>query len=91
MVYDGELNKLSENYLKTKIVSVKFENLFKGLDIRGVRVISQDKYSANLEIDTERIPMKKLIDELITRYEIADINISGTPIEEVISKIYNRK
>ncbi len=91
IVYDGDVERLKNNYLKNKVVSVKFEDTFKGLKLDGVKIISSDNYSAELEINTEIISIKKLIDYLISKYEIADINISGTPIEEVISQVYSQK
>jgi len=91
MVYDGGIDKLKEDYLKKKIISVKFEDEFRGLKLNGMRIINQNKYSIDLEVDTSKTSMKKLIDELMTKYEIADITISNTPIEEVIAEIYKRR
>jgi ABC-2 type transport system ATP-binding protein len=91
IVYDGDVAKLKSNYLKNKIVSIKFEDPFKGLKLAGVKILSFAEYSVELEINTEIISIKKLIDYIISKYEIADINISGTPIDEVISQVYAKK
>ncbi len=91
LVYDGDVEKLKEKYLKRKIVSVKFGDYFKGVKLEGVTITSSGKYSAEFEIDTSKIEIKTLIDYLVKNYEVLDINISGTPIEEVITQIYNKK
>ncbi len=91
MIYDGDVDKLKANYLKNKIVSIKLGEPFNGFNLIGVKIINQNKYSLDLEVNTEKISIKKLIDELIKKYEIADITISNTPIEEVIAEIYKRK
>ena len=91
IVYDGDKDKLNEKYLKNKIVSVKFEDNFKGFELRGIKVLSSEKYSADFEVDTSKISIKGLIDYLVKKYEVLDINISGTPIEEVIARIYTEK
>lgn len=91
IVYDGSIDSLNEKYLKNKIVSVKFEESFKGLKLNGVKTVKSEEFSADFEIDTNKISIKHLIDALVKRYEVLDINISGTPIEEVITKIYERK
>jgi len=91
VVYDGSIEKLQKDYLSNKIVSVKFSSEFKGLDMLGIRTISSNKYSADFEIKTEKISIQKFIDSLIKKYDIIDINIAGTPIEEVITKIYGEK
>lgn len=90
-IYDGSVKNLKDNYLKNKVVSVKFGEEFKGLKLTGVKIINSNKYFADLEVNTEKISIKQLLDKLISSYEIADINISGTPIEEVISDIYRKK
>jgi ABC-2 type transport system ATP-binding protein len=90
IVYDGDRDKLNEKYLKNKIVSVKFEDHFRGLDLRGVKTIKCGEYSANFEVDTSKISIKSLIDSLVKKYDILDINISSTPIEEVIAGIYKK-
>jgi len=91
IVYDGDLEQLNKKYLKNKIVSVKFEDNFDGFELKGVKVLKSEKYSADFEIDTNKISIKELIDYLVRKYEVLDINISGTPIEEIITKIYNEK
>ena len=91
IVYDGDKEKLNEKYLKNKIVTIKFEEKFRGFDIRGVKLLKSQEYSADFEVDTNKISIKELIDSIIKKYEILDINISGTPIEEVIAKIYTQK
>ena len=91
IVYDGDKERLNEKYLKNKIVTVKFEDKFRGFEIRGVKILKSQDYSADFEVDTSKISIKELIDNLIKKYEILDINISGTPIEEVIAKIYTQK
>lgn len=91
VVYDGEVEDLKNKYLNNKILSLKFENNFKEFKMEGVKIKSKEKYSAILEVDTLKCPIKKIIDFLLSHYEIEDITISGTPIEEVISKIYSEK
>lgn len=91
IVYDGSVDKLNEKYLKNKIVSVKFEQPFKKFSLEGVKIIESQKFGANFELDTNKTSIKELIDYLIKKYEVIDINISGTPIEEVISEIYRQK
>lgn len=91
IVYDGNKEKLNEKYLKNKIVSVKFEEFFNGFELKGVKILHSEKYSADFEVDTNKISIKSLIDALVKKYEVLDINISGTPIEEIIARIYKEK
>ena len=91
MIYDGNVDKLKTDYLKNKIVSVKLEEEFNGLNLNGVRIVNSNKYSVDLEVNTEKTSIKRLIDELMKKYEIADITILNTPIEEVITEIYRKK
>jgi len=91
VVYDGSIEKLQKDYLNTKIVSVKFSSEFKEFNVEGIKIISSNKYSAEFEVYTDKISIQKFIDSLIKKYAILDITISGTPIEEVITKIYGEK
>lgn len=91
LVYDNSLEKLEKSFLKNKIVSIKFTSEFKGLSMNGLKTLKSDKYSADFEVNTSLVSIQKFMDELIRKYEIADMDISGTPIEEVITKIYREK
>lgn len=91
IVYDGDVESLNKEYLVNKIVSAKFEAPFSKISLNGVKIIRNEKYSSDFEIDTKKISIKEFIDYLIKKHEVLDINISGTPIEEVIAKIYKQK
>ena len=91
IVYDGEVESLNKEYLKSKIISVKFENPFKSFSLSGVKILKSEEYFASFEIDLTKISVKEFIDFIIKKCSILDINISGTPIEEVITKIYQQK
>jgi ABC-2 type transport system ATP-binding protein len=91
LVYDNSLEKLEKTYLKNKIVSIKFISEFKGINLKGVKILKSEKYAADFEISTPVISIQKFIDALINKYEIADMDITGVPIEEVITRIYQEK
>jgi len=86
LAYEGD-----KEYLKSKIISVKFENPFKSFSLSGVKILKSEEYFASFEIDLTKISVKEFIDFIIKKCSILDINISGTPIEEVITKIYQQK
>src|SRR3989344_566092 len=91
IIYDGSVNKLSKKFLKNKVISVKFETPVKKFNIEGVKIIKSNKFNIDFELDTRKKSMQQLIDALIKKYKIADINISDPPIEETISLIYRKK
>lgn len=91
LVYDDSIEKLEKTYLKNKIVNIKFISPFKGLSLEGIKIIKSEKYSAEFEVSTSIISIQKFIEVLINKYEIADMDITSTPIEEVITRIYKEK
>lgn len=91
LVYNNSLEKLEGSYLKNKIVGVKFSTPYKGISVAGVKTVKSEKYAADFEVSTNIISIQKFMSMLINKYEIADIDISASPIEEVITKIYQEK
>ena len=88
VVYDGSLDKIKKRFIKLKKVSIEFESKIKSFIYPNARIIKQEDFKLELELDISKQPIKKLIDFLITKYEVADINISDPPIEEIIKIIY---
>ena len=87
MIWDGLVKKMKYSLLNKKIIDVKLENKLK-LKLKGVDILKNKDYSAKLEIDINKIKLDRVINELIKNNSIQDINISSTPMEEVISMIY---
>jgi len=91
IVYDGLLEKLKSTILNNKIVDVKFESKVKGFRLKGCKVLEKGDYNFVIEADTKVTKIKKVIDYLLLNYEVADINITDPPIEEIIQRIYKEK
>ncbi|MBD3249322.1 ATP-binding cassette domain-containing protein [Candidatus Woesearchaeota archaeon] len=89
IVYDDTIRKI-KNYLKYKVVDILFEDPIKELKLKDVNIISKKKYKAKLEIDTDKISIKKLLEHITRRYNIADMVISDPPVEEIIEMIYKK-
>ena len=91
IVYDGLLEKLKSTILNNKIVDVKFESKVRGFRLKGCKILEKGDYNFVIEADTKITKIKKVIDHLLLNYEVADINITDPPIEEIIQRIYKEK
>jgi len=88
IVYDGTIADIRKKYLTNKIVSVVSEEKIQ-IDLReGMNILSREEFSAKIEINTTKIPIKTAIDLILKNNTIADITIEEEPIEEIIEKIY---
>jgi ABC-2 type transport system ATP-binding protein len=91
VAYDGSLNTLKKQYGTEETVAAdivgKIEDLSK-LQALGVTEIKYEDNKIAIKYDTSRINSSAVVSWLVNKAETKDINIIGTPIEEVIRKIY---
>ena len=87
IVLDDTMNNLKYHYLNKKIVEVKSKEkiIFNNED--GTTVLKEKEKNLKLEIDTRKKNLADVL-KLIDPDNIVDINISNTPLEEIISDIY---
>jgi len=100
IIYDGRVNDLKHNYLRTKTVSLKLGEPWRGFAqdggdavpgddaVRGVNVLKHKGYGVKLEVDTDVTAIDAVIAQLLARYAIADINVDNPPMEQIIARIY---
>lgn len=87
IVLDDSMTNLKYHYLNKKIVEVKSKERIDLVDVDGITVLKENKENLKLEIDTRQKNLADVL-KLIDPDNIIDINISNTPLEEVIRDIY---
>lgn len=87
IVLDDLMTNLKYNYLNKKIIEVKLKEAISFKEIDGIKVIKANDKNLKLEIDTRKEELADIL-KLISPKNIIDINISNTPLEEIISDIY---
>jgi ABC-2 type transport system ATP-binding protein len=91
IVYDGPIEKIKKKYLTHKHLHVTFNKLDKEFQLAGCRVVEKGQYDLKLELDTRKQTVKKVINYLLAKFDVADIIVQDPPIEEIIQKIYKEK
>ena len=87
IVLDDTMNNLKYHYLKKKIVEVKSKEKINFNNEDGITVLKEKETNLKLEIDTRKKNLSDVL-KMIDPDNILDINISNTPLEEIISEIY---
>lgn len=87
IVLDDSMTNLKYNYLNKKIVEVKLKDNVNLENIEGINVLKAKDKNLKLELDTRKENLSDIL-KLINPENIIDINISNTPLEEIISDIY---
>ena len=87
IVLDDSMENLKYHYLNKKIVEAKMREKVNLDDEEGITVLKDKGYNLKLEVD---ITKKSVADalKLLNPDNIVDINISNTPLEDIISNIY---
>ena len=90
IVLDDSMTNLKYHYLNKKIVEVKLKRRVDFREVDGVEVLKENENSMKLEIDTKKVDLSMVL-QMIDPENIIDINISNTPLEEIISEIYRKE
>ena len=88
-VYDGELTGIRERFGTTRQLDVEFMQEYEIARMEHVEVINLDARKKRFVFENRDIKIDELMNELLTRYSVRDINISEPEIESLIRKIYN--
>ena len=88
IIYDGYLEHIKDKFIKKKIVDVKIEDSNINFRLNGCKIMQKAKYELKIELDLKKNTIENLVNYLLRRFMIADINIQDPSIEEIIKSIY---
>ena len=89
IVYDGDIANVKAEF-HCKHIEVKLNSKGMKFKLKGCNVIDQSDFDIKLELNVKEAPVKKLIDHLVTEYDVADIIVGDPPIEEIIQKVFKK-
>jgi ABC-2 type transport system ATP-binding protein len=90
LIYDDKVSRMRRELLRTRLIEVRFETPPEAVEIEGCEVVKLSGSGAKLEVDTDRRSIREVLDDLLDRYEVADISVEEPPLEDVITHIYSR-
>ena len=90
IVMDDSMTNLKYHYMDKKVIEVKLKNKVDFKYAKGVKVLKEKDNSLKIEIDTKKTDLSTVL-KLLNIENIIDINISNTPLEEIISEIYRKE
>lgn len=88
IIFDDKTDKLKQNYIKVKRLYVSFEEPISDFTMEDVKVLKSTQTELSLEVNTEKRIIRSVLEELIKKYTIVDINVEDPSLEEIISGIY---
>jgi len=91
IIYDGDLSSLIRKYgtEETMVVDL-LTNIddFRGLYELGVNEVNRDNKVLTIKYDNNTVKSSAVLEWLMNRTRIKDLNVVGTQIEDVIRRIY---
>lgn len=90
IVLDDSMENLKYHYLNKKIVEAKLKEKVNLSDEKGLTILKDKGYNLKIEVDTKVRSIADAI-KLLDPDKIVDINISNTPLEDIISDIYKNE
>jgi len=89
LVYEGQVSKLKRNTSKRKLVGIRFnDNIPENIPLEGCDILKKGNFGLKIEIDTDKCSIQKLMDYLVSNFDMEDISVSDPPLEEIIGLIY---
>lgn len=88
-VYDGELEGIRERFGTTRQLDVEFMQEYMIEPMEHVEIVNLDARKKRFVFENRDVKIDELMNMLLTKYSVRDINISEPEIESLIRKIYN--
>lgn len=93
-VYDGTLPGIREKYGTTRQLDVEFHDNCEIAPIENVEIKQLDELDGRKKrfiFENTKVQINELMNELLAKYNVRDLNISEPEIESIIRKIYGGK
>jgi len=90
IIYDGKIKDLKNNYIKKKTVKALSETPIRFSARKNVKIIKKSEFGIKIEINTDKTPIKNIIDYLLKNNQIIDLTIEEPEIEEIIEAVYRK-
>ena len=91
LIYDDKVSVMRRSLLRTKLLEVRLEDPVDQLAVEGAEVVKGSGTGYKLRVDTDRRPIRHVLDDLLDRYHVADISVLDPPLEDVITEIYEAR
>ena len=88
VIFDDRVSTLRRDYIHAKTVSLKLGEAWRGLDMPGVQVLKHSAYGVKLSVDTDAVPIDRVVSRILADYSVIDITVDNPPMEEIIARIY---
>lgn len=89
-IYDGSVDGIKKEFggERRLIVQFKKDESISGLD--NITIIDKKNHIKEFHFESSRVEIKDLIQDLLSRYDVVDLNISEPEIEDIVREIYER-
>ena len=87
IVWDGSVNEMKYSLLNRRVLAVRMDGPAE-VNVPGAKVLKHKDNAMKIEVDLTVTRAETVIAALMKQASIQDITISSTPMEEVISHIY---
>ena len=88
LVLDDQVESVRNRFLSRKVVNVRFHHATEPISITGAKVLQHCQYALQLEVDTGKAAIERVIQSVLQIGSVADITIEDPPLEDVIAHIY---
>ena len=88
IVYDGSLKALKHDHVKSKSITLRFEEPTVLIPRSGIEIVSSDLYHAELSIPNTTKDLKNTLTHLLDTYSIEDLSVTEPDTETIIKSFY---
>ena len=87
VVLQKKVTDIGDIFGKKRFINITYKNDFTIDDYR-IQILDKGDHKAKVVIDLDEISISSMMNEIMKHTDIIDINISSTPIEEIVKAIY---
>lgn len=90
IILDQKVSRMKRDYLTYKTIELRLKEEASPVALPGVQVLKQKGAGLKLAVDTAVVGIEEVLGYIVAHCRVEDVTIEDPPMEEIISKIYER-
>jgi ABC-2 type transport system ATP-binding protein len=88
LLLDTSVDRLKREHLREKLVEAVIEETSLVLGLDGAEDLPAEPHRVAIRVDAARVPVERVIAEIVRRVSVRDITVSSPSLERVIATLY---